>query len=131
VFQQFHLVSTLTALENVMMPLRLLKKESFSRARELLVQVGLESRLNHFPYQLSGGECQRVALARALVTHPPLILADEPSGNLDSETGHQVLDLMFKLISKSRSALILVTHDQELAGRLDKKYVLSGGSLHS
>lgn len=116
VFQSFHLVPTMTALENVALPLELLgdgKAEAVSR--ELLDEVGLGHRLDHYPSQLSGGEQQRVAIARALVTGPKLILADEPTGNLDTKTGRTVIDLLFGLQKKRQSTLVLITHDDRLA----------------
>jgi putative ABC transport system ATP-binding protein len=131
VFQQFHLISTLTALENVMLPLKVLKKESLKEAKEILEHVGLSHRLNHFPHQLSGGECQRVAIARALITKPSLILADEPSGNLDYETGIVVMNLLFDLSLNYKSSLILVTHDEELSKRANRCVRLNQGKLHS
>lgn len=116
VFQSFHLVPTMTALENVALPLELLgdaKAEAVSR--DLLDEVGLGHRLDHYPSQLSGGEQQRVAIARALVTGPKLILADEPTGNLDTKTGRTVIDLLFGLQKKRHSTLVLITHDDRLA----------------
>lgn len=128
VFQQFHLISTLNALENVALPLELMgDKNASAKALKLLEAVGLSHRLKHFPSELSGGECQRVAMARALVTDAKLILADEPSGNLDSKTGAQVMDLLFDLVKKSGTTLILVTHNEELALRCDKVVRLLDG----
>jgi putative ABC transport system ATP-binding protein len=128
VFQQFHLISTLNALENVALPLELMgARDATAKALNLLEAVGLSHRLKHFPSELSGGECQRVAMARALVTDAKLILADEPSGNLDSKTGAQVMDLLFDLVKKSGATLILVTHNEELALRCDKVVRLLDG----
>lgn len=130
VFQQFHLVSTLSALENVMLPLEILKRsDSQKKATELLMSVGLSARLDHLPSELSGGECQRVAIARALVTGPSILFADEPSGNLDEETGRMVMDLLFKMVSQTKTTMILVTHDQELAKRCSRIIRLEHGSL--
>ena len=115
VFQQYHLMSNLTAVENVSLPLELQRQtEVDSKARKALEYVGLSHRLSHLPSELSGGECQRVALARAMVTKPSLILADEPSGNLDGKTGKEVMELLFKLCKEQAQTLILVTHNQEL-----------------
>ncbi len=128
VFQQFRLMPHMTALENVRLPLELLDRpEPLPEARQALEEVGLGHRLSHFPKELSGGECQRVAIARALVTRPQLILADEPSGNLDTDTGVKVMDLLFDLVGKHATTLILVTHDIELAGRCGRTLVLHRG----
>lgn len=130
VFQQYHLVSHLTALENVMLPLEILgesEKEAYSRALTLLDEVGLKARANHFPYQLSGGESQRVAIARALITRPNLLLADEPSGNLDQETGLKVMNLFFEITSKYQTTTLLVTHNEQLASRCNVVYRLTQG----
>jgi putative ABC transport system ATP-binding protein len=130
VFQQFHLVSTLTALENVLLPLELLKKpEARSSAMALLESVGLKERINHLPSELSGGESQRVAIARALSTKPSLLFADEPSGNLDEETGVKVMDLLFKMVAETKTTLILVTHDPDLARRCSRTIHLEHGAL--
>lgn len=130
VFQQFHLVSTLTALENVLLPLELLKRENArEEAQKLLEAVGLTHRLDHLPSELSGGESQRVAIARALAIRPALLFADEPSGNLDEETGEKVMDLLFKLVEETRTTLVLVTHDPELARRCSRVIHLEHGSL--
>lgn len=131
VFQQFHLMSHLTALENVALPLRILRRTTpYEKATQALEQVGLGSRLNHFPHQMSGGECQRTALARAIVTEPPLILADEPSGNLDSQTGDFVMKILFDLVSQTKSTLILVTHNEALSQWCSRRLLLKGGKLH-
>jgi putative ABC transport system ATP-binding protein len=131
VFQNFHLVSYLNALENVMLPAKvcgiLNPKE---KAIELLKSVGLEHRLEHLPSQLSGGEKQRVAIARALIHNPKIILADEPSGNLDEETGIAVMDKLFELIKKNNTTLILVTHSKDVANRCEKTYELVLGNLN-
>lgn len=132
IFQQFHLMPHLNALENVSLPLDLLKADSSTlAASNALQQVGLDHRIDHFPSQLSGGENQRVAIARALVTNPDLLLADEPTGNLDFDTGVQISDLMFNLVEKNRSTLILVTHNVDLAQRCDRVLSLSKGELIS
>ena len=130
VFQQYHLMSNLTALENVGVPLELQGSREFVKpARLALKQVDLSNRLAHFPSQLSGGECQRVALARAMVTEPSLILADEPSGNLDQKTGREIMDLIFRLCRDRGQSLILVTHNHELAKLCDRTLLLSDGRL--
>ena len=130
VFQQYHLMSNLTALENVGIPLELQKTDNFnSAAREALKLVGLSHRIAHFPAQLSGGECQRVAIARAIVGKPKLILADEPSGNLDDKTGKEVMDLLFRLCKERKQTLILVTHNHDLAYNCDRTLVLKDGKL--
>jgi putative ABC transport system ATP-binding protein len=130
VFQQFHLVSTLTALENVLLPLEMLKMDKArERAVELLEQVNLAHRMDHLPSQLSGGESQRVAIARALAIRPAILFADEPSGNLDEETGDKVMDLLFDLVKTSHTTLVLVTHDPELAQRCERIIHLEHGRL--
>ena len=131
VFQSFQLMQGLSALENVSVPLELERgvTDGDARAKKALVQVGLEERLNHFPNQLSGGEQQRVALARAFVTNPQVLFADEPTGNLDPETGAQVIELLFDLQKAQGATLILVTHDEKLAGRCDTRYQLVAGQL--
>lgn len=130
VFQQFYLMPHLTALENVCLPLEILRMDrAEERAETFLEQVGLKDRLHHLPNQLSGGECQRVAIARAAVTSPPLILADEPSGNLDTATGEKVMDILFDLVSKQSMGLVLVTHDSRLASRCHSQIHLVGGLL--
>ena len=132
VFQQYHLMSNLTALENVGLPLELQGTREFGEpARVALKQVGLSNRLAHFPSQLSGGESQRVALARAIVSEPSLILADEPSGNLDQKTGNEIMDLLFRLCRDRGQSLILVTHNQELAKACDRTLILSDGRLNA
>ncbi len=121
VFQNFHLIPTMTALENVAVPLEFMHdKQAFTKAKQVLEQVGLSHRFSHYPSQLSGGEQQRVALARAFVTEPHLLLADEPTGNLDVETGNTVIDLLFDLAKDKGTTLIMVTHDNALAKRCDR-----------
>lgn len=130
VFQQFHLMSHFTALENVALPLQIAgNQDPWNRAEEALRAVGLSERLRHYPFQMSGGECQRVAIARAIVTRPPLILADEPSGNLDTHTGNQVMDLLFDVLKESSASLILVTHNEDLARKCDRVLALREGQL--
>lgn len=129
VFQQFHLLPHLTALENVALPLEILGREDMGKARALLEGVGLGSRVHHLPSQLSGGECQRVAIARALVTDPKLLLADEPSGNLDVDTAASVMDLFFRTVREKKITCFLVTHNQELASRCDRTLRIQGGRI--
>jgi putative ABC transport system ATP-binding protein len=130
VFQSFHLVPSLNALENVMLPLELAGKASPRQtALDILTEVGLAERWSHYPAQLSGGEKQRVAIARAFATEPAVLFADEPTGNLDSRTGEQVMDLMFELNRSSSTTLILVTHDSSLAARCDRVLGLDAGRL--
>lgn len=129
VFQQFHLLPHLTAFENVHLPLEILGQADEALATKLLEGVGLGHRMHHQPSQLSGGECQRVALARALVTAPKLLLADEPSGNLDSETSQVVMDLFFSILRERKITCLLVTHNEELAKRCDRILRLRGGQL--
>ena len=120
----------LNALENVSLPLEINQQQDASElAGKALEQVGLSSRKDHFPHQLSGGECQRVAIARAIVIRPALLLADEPSGNLDHDTGEQVADLLFDLVGHTGMTMILVTHNSELAQRCSKQLTLSQGRL--
>jgi putative ABC transport system ATP-binding protein len=130
VFQQFHLMAHLTALENVMLPLELAKDpKALEKGRDALEKVALGSRQSHFPSQLSGGERQRVAIARAFVVGPRLLLADEPSGNLDQRTGLQVVQLLFDLVDRLKTTLILVTHNEELAQRCHRQVHLVDGKL--
>ncbi|MCB0273115.1 MAG: ABC transporter ATP-binding protein [Bdellovibrionales bacterium] len=129
VFQQFHLISHLTALENVMVPLDILGQHDLTIAKKSLVEVGLEKRFHHFPSELSGGEIQRVAIARALVGKPKMLFADEPSGNLDQNTGDDVMKLLFNLVRDHGSTLILVTHSASLAKQCKTVYELSDGLL--
>ena len=132
VFQSFHLVPTMTAIENVALPLEFLDQDdAFAKARASLAEVGLSHRETHFPGQLSGGEQQRVAIARALSTHPQLILADEPTGNLDLTTGAQVMDLLFTLKERTGATLLLITHDRNLAKRCDRVVSLADGRIVS
>jgi putative ABC transport system ATP-binding protein len=132
VFQNFQLMGHLTALENVMLPLELAGlKDAAKRAKDILNQVGLAARLNHFPKVLSGGEQQRVALARAFVVEPKLLLADEPTGSLDAQTGESIMNLMLALNQARGTTLILVTHDQKLAQRCNRTLTLQAGQLIS
>lgn len=130
VFQSFHLIPSLTALGNVTLPLEIAgDPDADNKAREILRHVGLDHRETHYPSQLSGGEQQRVAIARALVHSPPLILADEPTGNLDKDTGNAISNLLFDLHDNLGSTLVMVTHDPTLAARCDRQLRLDGGSL--
>lgn len=130
IFQQYHLMPHLTALENVMLPLEILhERDGLKKATAALDSVGLLKRQNHLPSQLSGGECQRVAIARALIKNPALILADEPSGSLDYQTGLQVMDLLFDLVEKNKSTLLLVTHDPQLAKRCQRQLHIQQGQI--
>ena len=130
VFQSFQLLPSLTAIENVMLPLELAgQRSAASEARAWLERVGLGQRLRHYPKHLSGGEQQRVALARAFATGPKLILADEPTGNLDAATGHQIIDLMFAINAERGTTLILVTHDEEIAARCGRRLRMHAGRL--
>lgn len=132
VFQSFHLVPTMTALENVALPLEFAgTSNAFEIARELLDEVGLLPRVDHFPAQLSGGEQQRVAIARALSRQPKLILADEPTGNLDSNTGKYVVDLLFGLQRRRDATLILVTHDQQVAMACQRTIHMADGRINN
>jgi putative ABC transport system ATP-binding protein len=130
VFQSFHLVPTMTALENVAIPMELAgRADAFERAEEELNHVGLSHRLTHYPGQLSGGEQQRVALARAVAGDPKILLADEPTGNLDGTTGDQIIELMFDLHEKRGTTLVLITHDTELAEACDRVVRLKDGLI--
>jgi putative ABC transport system ATP-binding protein len=130
VFQAFHLMQTMTALENVAVPLELSGRiDAFARARTVLAQVGLSERLSHYPAQLSGGEQQRVAIARALAVEPKILIADEPTGNLDGETAHEVADLLFTAVAERGTTLVLVTHDIELASRCSRIVRISAGRI--
>lgn len=130
VFQSFQLLPALTALENVMLPLEL---QGQARASELaetfLARVGLGPRMSHYPRQLSGGEQQRVAIARAFAAHPSILFADEPTGNLDTRTGANIIDLLFELNREEGTTLVLVTHDQQLADRCQRRFCLEAGEL--
>lgn len=130
VFQAFHLVPTMTALENVAIPLEFAgRADAFERAAAELQAVGLGHRMSHYPGQLSGGEQQRVALARALAPEPPLLLADEPTGNLDGATGSQIIELLFTLAAEKNATLVLITHDMELAGRCQRQIQIADGLI--
>ena len=130
VFQAFHLMPTMTALENVAIPLELAGRRDAHRiAQSMLADVGLVARTDHYPSQLSGGEQQRVALARALAPRPELLLADEPTGNLDAETGRQVIDLMFRLGAERGTSLLLITHDRALAERCARIVPMADGRI--
>jgi putative ABC transport system ATP-binding protein len=130
VFQSYQLISTLTALENVLLPFELnVESNGLKQARALLESVGLGERMDHYPVQLSGGEQQRVALARAFVVDPPIVMADEPTGNLDSSNGRLVLDLLLKRNGQEGTTLVLVTHDPEIASQADRKIVLKDGMI--
>jgi len=130
VFQSFHLLPSLTALENVMLPGELKgDREAKQKATEFLTQVGLTHRLQHYPRQLSGGEQQRVAVARAFASSPKVLFADEPTGNLDSDNGKIVTDLLFELNEKQGTTLVLVTHDQGLAQRCGRQIMMSSGKI--
>lgn len=132
VFQSFQLLPSLNALENVMLPLELAgQKSAMATARNWLERVGLAHRLKHYPKHLSGGEQQRVALARAFAPSPRLVLADEPTGNLDAATGQQIIELMFDLNARQGTTLILVTHDEAIAARCGRTLRLNGGQLVS
>ena len=130
VFQSFHLVPSLTAHENVMLPLELAgRSDARATARAVLTEVGLAPRLGHYPRQLSGGEQQRVAIARAFVTRPSVLFADEPTGNLDTVTGHRVIELLFDLNAANGTTLLLVTHDREIAARCGRLIELDAGRM--
>ncbi len=132
VFQQFQLLPALNALENVMLPMELAgRADARASAKTILERVGLAARMTHYPRQLSGGEQQRVALARAFVAAPSVLFADEPTGSLDSETGAQIVELMFAMNAESQTTLILVTHDESLARRCSRQIRLSGGRLQA
>jgi putative ABC transport system ATP-binding protein len=138
VFQSFQLIPTLTALENVLVPIELQAAmaaaeaaDADARARDLLARVGLGDREHHYPAQLSGGEQQRVGLARAFANRPKILMADEPTGNLDADTGHTVIDLMVSLNQEEGTTLVLVTHDTELASKAHRIVRLSGGRIVS
>jgi putative ABC transport system ATP-binding protein len=128
VFQFFHLVPSLTAFENVLIPMEIAgRRDAAARARQLVEEVGLSDRAHHYPSQLSGGEQQRIAIARALANNPPIVLADEPTGNLDSTTGRHIMDLLLNVRRSRGSTLVLVTHEAELASLADTRLVLRDG----
>jgi len=130
VFQSFHLIPSLNALENVMLPLELGGSEKAkSKALEIVSEIGLEDRATHYPHQLSGGEKQRVAIARAFAGEPAVLFADEPTGNLDTKTGENIIKTMFKLNREASTTLILVTHDKELAMLCNREIHLDAGRL--
>lgn len=130
IFQAFHLVQGMTAIENVALPMELARRPgAMARAGQLLEEVGLSHRTEHYPAQLSGGEQQRVALARALANEPDLLLADEPTGNLDAATGREIVDLVFDLQARHGTTLVLVTHDARLAARCRRRVVMEAGRL--
>ncbi len=130
VFQSFHLIPTMTAIENVALPLEFLNRAgAFERAAEVLASVGLSGRHHHVPGELSGGEQQRVALARALAAQPKILFADEPTGNLDGETGKQIIDLIFGLHRRMGTTLVLITHDTSLAARCGRTVVINDGRI--
>lgn len=132
IFQQFHLMRSLTALENVLLPLDILGiPDAEQKALEALHLMGLSARAKHLPQQLSGGECQRVAIARAFVVEPRILLADEPSGNLDTATGEKVMNLLFDAVAQRGMTMILVTHDRQLASRCKKRLPLVQGQLQT
>jgi putative ABC transport system ATP-binding protein len=132
VFQSFHLIPSMTALENVLAPMEIMgRKDAAARARQLLEDVELTGRAHHYPSQLSGGERQRVAIARAFANEPSILLADEPTGNLDSRNGRHVFDLMVEMNRRRGATLLLVTHDHELAARADRRISLRDGSVVS
>jgi putative ABC transport system ATP-binding protein len=130
VFQAFHLIPTMTALENVAVPLEFAgARDALPRAEQELAAVGLKGRMQHYPAEMSGGEQQRVALARALAANPAIVVADEPTGNLDEATGHEIIELMFRGHNERRTTLVLVTHDTVLAARCDRVLHLHSGRL--
>ena len=130
IFQSFHLIPSLNALENVMLPLELVGKQSAKKiAQEILFELGLKQRISHYPHQLSGGEKQRVAIARAFASEPTVLFADEPTGNLDTKTGENIMKTMFKLNQESTTTLILVTHDKALASMCKREIILDAGLL--
>ncbi len=129
-FQAFHLIPTMTALENVAVPLELAgARDAFAQAAERLAELGLSARAEHYPGQLSGGEQQRVALARALSNHPKLLLADEPTGNLDQDTGQEIVELLFRVQREHGMTLLLITHEPALAARCERRLEMADGRL--
>ena len=132
VFQQIYLIDHLNILENIMLPLEIKKKnkkEILQKALDLLEKIGLLHRKNSYPYQVSGGEAQRAAIARALISNPRIILADEPTGNLDSKNGKKIAELLFRIVKEESSSLILVTHNEKLANQCDRKLILENGYI--
>lgn len=130
VFQSFHLIPSLTALENILVPMEIADyPDAMERVRSLLSDVGLEARSHHYPSQLSGGEQQRVAIARAFACNPSILLADEPTGNLDSRNGQHIFDLLIRMNQSRGTTLVLVTHEQELAGKADRQIQLKDGRV--
>jgi putative ABC transport system ATP-binding protein len=132
VFQSFHLIPNMTALENVAVPLELAgRKDPFGIAERELAAVGLKERMTHYPGELSGGEQQRVAIARAMAPEPPILIADEPTGNLDQATGRQIADLLFATAEERGTTLVLVTHDTALAGRCHRQIAMRSGRIEA
>lgn len=132
IFQSYHLLPTMTALDNVRVPLEISGIEGVKdKATKLLQEVGLGDRLDHYPGQMSGGERQRVAVARALASDPEIVFADEPTGNLDGDTGAGVADMLFDIVQKRKTAMVLVTHDRELAKRADRIATMRNGNLET
>lgn len=131
IFQQFHLIAHLTALENILLSLEINGREDRKLALHWLSLVGLADRADHYPSMLSGGEQQRVAIARALISEPAMLLADEPTGNLDVETGKSIVDILFQIVREKKTTMILVTHDEDLAAKADRVIRLTGGQCHS
>ena len=132
IFQSYHLLPTMTALDNVRVPLEISGIEGVKdKATKLLQEVGLGDRLDHYPGQMSGGERQRVAVARALASDPQIVFADEPTGNLDGDTGAGVADMLFDIVQKRKTAMVLVTHDRELAKRADRIVTMRNGNLET
>jgi putative ABC transport system ATP-binding protein len=130
VFQSFHLIPSLTALENILVPMEIAgRRDAPGRARNLLAEVGLEDRGHHYPSQLSGGEQQRIAIARALSNEPVIVLADEPTGNLDTKTGHHVIELLLAINQQRGATLVVVTHDPEIASMADARVYLRDGQV--
>ena len=130
VFQSFHLIPSLTALENILVPMEIAEyADALARARDLLSDVGLEARSHHYPSQLSGGEQQRVAIARAFACDPAILLADEPTGNLDSRNGQHIFELLIRMNRSRGATLVLVTHEQDLAGKADRQIHLKDGRV--
>ncbi|MBY8983363.1 MAG: ABC transporter ATP-binding protein [Candidatus Lokiarchaeota archaeon] len=133
IFQQFNLFQALTARENVQIPLQLMRKNNNikEKSAKLLKELGLENRINHLPKELSGGEKQRVSIARALINNPDIILADEPTANLDSKSGHDVIELTQKMVKKQNCAMIIVTHDNRIEDIADRVFIMEDGKIES